>query len=57
MTIAERGLDGTTAVSHVDESVVECYNLDGIPLIEINKTHTTLSTNFRYLRTCHIINR
>ena len=43
MTIAERGLDGTTAVSHVDESVVECYNLDGIPLIEINKTHTTLS--------------
>ena len=43
MTVAERGLDGTTAVSHVDESVVECYNLDGIPLIEINKTHTTLS--------------
>ena len=43
MTIAERGLDGTTAVSHVEESVVECYNLDGIPLIEINKTHTTLS--------------
>ena len=40
MTVAERGLDGTTAVSHVDESVVECYNLDGIPLIEINKTHT-----------------
>ncbi|BCV00537.1 MAG: hypothetical protein CM15mV36_0270 [Caudoviricetes sp.] len=33
MTVAERGLDGTTAVSHVDESVVECYNLDGIPLI------------------------
>jgi hypothetical protein len=40
ITVAERGLDGTTAVSHVDESVVECYNLDGIPLIEINKTHT-----------------
>ena len=40
ITINERGLDGTTAVSHADESVVECYNLDGIPLIEINKTHT-----------------
>ena len=40
ITVSERGLDGTTAVSHVDESVVECYNLDGIPLIEINKTHT-----------------
>ena len=39
ITLSERGLDGTTAVSHVDESVVECYNLDGIPLIEINKTH------------------
>ena len=40
ITVSERGLDGTTAVSHVDESVVECYNLDGIPLIEVNKTHT-----------------
>ena len=39
ITVSERGLDGTTAVSHIDESVVECYNLDGIPLIEINKTH------------------
>ena len=43
ITVHERGLDGTTAVSHVDESVVECYNLDGIPLIEINKTHTGIS--------------
>ena len=40
ITINERGLDGTTAVAHSDESTVECYNLDGIPLIEINKTHT-----------------
>ena len=40
ITIAERGLDGTTAVSHSDDSVVECYNLDGIPLVEINKTHS-----------------
>ena len=28
---------------HTLISVVECYNLDGIPLIETNKTHTTLS--------------
>ena len=40
ITINERGLDGTTAVTHADESIVECYNLDGIPLTEINKTHT-----------------
>ena len=42
ITVYERGLDGTTAVSHADESVVQCYNLDGIPLTEINKTHTGL---------------
>ena len=44
ITVNERGLDGTTAASHVDESVVECYNLDGIPLIEINKTHTAIQS-------------
>ena len=32
-----------TARSHVDGADVECYNLDGIPLTEINKTHTSLS--------------
>ena len=42
ITVHERGLSGTTGVSHVDESVVKCYNLDGIPLIEINKTHTAI---------------
>ena len=42
ITVSERGLDGTTAVSHVDESIVECYNFDGIPLTEINKTHTSI---------------
>jgi len=40
ITVYERGVDGTTAVSHADESVVECYNLDGIPLPQLNKTHT-----------------
>jgi Domain of unknown function (DUF4815) len=35
-----RGLgDGIAASSHVEGDVVECYNLDGIPLTEINKTH------------------
>ena len=43
ITLAERGLDGTTARSHADGADVECYNLDGIPLTEINKTHTSLS--------------
>ena len=42
ITVHERGLNGTTAVAHADESVVKCYNLDGIPLVEINKTHTGL---------------
>ena len=42
ITAHERGVDGTTAVSHVDESQVACYNLDGIPLTEVNKTHTNI---------------
>jgi hypothetical protein len=37
-----RGLDGTVAASHIEGAFVECYNLDGIPLTEINKTHTEL---------------
>ena len=44
ITAHERGLSGTTAVSHADESVVKCYNLDGIPLTEINKTHTGIQS-------------
>ena len=43
ITVYERGVAGTTAVSHSDESIVECYNLDGIPLTEINKTHDAIS--------------
>ena len=50
ITINERGLASTTAVTHADESIVECYNLDGIPLTEINKTHTgILNPNFGFL--------
>ena len=40
ITVYERGLVGTDAVTHSDDSFVECYNLDGIPLTELNKTHT-----------------
>ena len=42
IAIVERGADGTTAVSHDDETPVSCYNLDGIPLTQINKTHTSI---------------
>ncbi len=42
ITAYERGVDGTTAVTHTDDSVVECYNLDGIPLTELNKTHVAI---------------
>ena len=44
ITVHERGLDGTTAVTHADETSVECYNLDGIPLTEINKTHAAIAS-------------
>ncbi len=37
-------LSSTTGVTHADESVVECYNLDGIPLTEINKTHVAIAS-------------
>tara|TARA_B100000073_G_scaffold49310_1_gene36402 strand:- start:119 stop:2113 length:1995 start_codon:yes stop_codon:yes gene_type:complete len=37
-----RGANGTTDVTHASGAIVECYNLDGIPLIDINKTHTSL---------------
>lgn len=44
ITVYERGVAGTTAVAHADESIVQCYNLDGIPLTEINKTHSAILT-------------
>ena len=37
-----RGKAGTTALVHSSNSIVECYNLDGIPLTEINKLHTQI---------------
>ena len=46
ITIKEggRGQNFTTAVEHIAfEEDVECYNLDGIPLTEINKIHTQIA--------------
>jgi hypothetical protein len=41
-TTAGRGAGGTTAAAHEIGSAVECYNLDGIPLTQINKVHTSI---------------
>lgn len=35
---------GTLAQAHTEGDFVYCYNLDGIPLVEINKTHTSISS-------------
>ena len=41
-TTGGRGAGETTAAAHAEGSTVYCYNLDGIPLTEINKTHTAI---------------
>ena len=38
-----RGYNSTTAAAHEDNSIVHLYMLGGIPLTEINKTHTSIS--------------
>jgi len=43
LTGCTRGSDGTTAATHEDGSVVKYYVFAGIPLTEINKTHTSIS--------------
>ena len=40
MTGCVRGVLDTTASTHSKGDVVECYNLIGIPLQELNTTHT-----------------
>ena len=41
-----RAQGGTSRVAHTNlNSPVLCYNLDGIPLTEINKTHTALESS------------
>ena len=42
ISIGSRAQQGTTAVAHEDNSIVELYMIAGIPLYEINKTHTAL---------------
>jgi len=37
-----RGTNGTADVTHASGAIVKCYNLDGLPLIDINKIHTSL---------------
>ena len=37
-----RGSNGTADVEHPSGTVVECYNLDGIPLTEINRVHPSI---------------
>ena len=39
-----RGKAGTAALAHSNTSIIECYNLDGIPLTEINKLHTAIGS-------------
>lgn len=39
-----RGQNNTSIVAHSSGSIVECYNLNGIPLIDINKTHVTIGS-------------
>ena len=39
-----RGQAGTGALVHNANTIVECYNLDGIPLVEINKLHTQIGS-------------
>ena len=39
-----RGQAGTAALVHNASTIIECYNLDGIPLVEINKLHTQIGS-------------
>lgn len=38
-----RGADNTTAAAHSSGATVELYQINNVPLTEINKTHTTIS--------------
>jgi len=37
-----RGQNSTSITAHAAGLIVECYNLNGIPLIDINKTHNAI---------------
>ena len=40
LTGCVRGVLDTTASTHSKDDVVQCYQLNGIPLQQLNKTHT-----------------
>ena len=43
ITPTTRGYDSTTAATHLNGATVELYQLNGIPLDQVNKTHTALA--------------
>ena len=43
ITATTRGYDSTTAATHSNGATVELYQLNGIPLDQVNKTHTALT--------------
>ncbi len=43
ITASTRGYDSSTAAIHLVNATVELYQLNGIPLDQINKTHTALA--------------
>ena len=43
ITASTRGYDGTTAATHSNGATVELYQINGIPLDQVNKTHTALA--------------
>ena len=43
VTSLSRGADSTTAAIHAQGATVELYQINNVPLTEINKTHTTIS--------------
>ena len=42
ITASTRGFDSTTAATHANGATVELYQINGIPLDQVNKTHTAL---------------
>ena len=45
ITATTRGYDSSTAATHLSGATVELYQLNGIPLDQINKTHTAIANN------------
>ena len=43
ITASTRGYDSSTAATHLVNATVELYQLNGIPLDQVNKTHTAIA--------------